>query len=140
MSFVKCTAVLCAVILAGCAGAQLAPEQIAAKQRDEQRVETMQRVHFGLREYHNRFSSCPAGRNLVLGSEAANTLSDIGFTAAGSASGDIYESNLPPDPGSGAYVYNQLYQGKGYTITFTLEVGARGFGPGTHTATLNSIE
>ena len=63
-----------------------------------------------------------SAEGVILGQGEYGCLDMDGFSAEPCDGKNVYNNNVPADPGSGKYVYKSL-DGKDYSITFSIEGG-----------------
>jgi hypothetical protein len=97
-------------------------------ERDELRLETIDKVRAGLQRFYDVRNIYPIGENIEIGSSRAGCLSALGWISedacavpSNPAANIQYARDLQPDPGISSIVYTRGEDEQEYIINFILE-------------------
>ena len=124
-------------------GSVLAVGSTRKTSRDVLRLAHMKEVFFGLELYFNEHGDYPQGENVVLGSVQARCLDDTGFHPAGGCTGNVWLTNVMPNPvpNGSSFVYSyDAGPPSAYAISFMLEGNSAGLAAGQHVMRPSGIQ
>ena len=88
------------------------------RERDQKRLTDLRSVQTELEEFFKQKNAYPVGNNVVLGTVSSSCLNADGWSPSGCS--EAFLGIVPPDPGTGNYVYTSA-DGNAYAIAATLE-------------------